>query len=195
MEKENLDYLSKIQKVVLMLLYLDKSPIKGKTWFQKEIFLISKLDKAVEEELDFEPNNYGPHSYEADEALDSLESEGLIEVIGNNEIKITNSGEDAASYLKESFKQSELDFYKDIKLLLNDMSRMELLAYIYQTNKEMTTESLELKNVKNKLVDYSVSLYRKKKVSLAKASEIAELDLSDFIKELNKKGISVETGM
>ena len=195
MDKEYLDVLSRIQKVVLMLLYLDSSPIKGKTWYQKEIFLISKLDKGVKEELEFEPHNYGPHSYEADDALENLEDEGLVEVVGNNEIRITEQGEEAAQYLKNSFNQSELDFYKEIKLLLNDLSRMELLAYVYQTNKDMTTESVELENVKNRLVDYSISLYKKKKLSLAKASEIAEIKLEDFIKELKKRDISIETGI
>ena len=195
MDKEYLDYLSKIQKVVLMLLYLDKSPIKGKTWYQKEIFLISKLDKQMKEELEFEPHNYGPHSYDADDALENLEEEGLVEVIGNNEIKITESGEEAAKYLKNSFSQSDLDFYKEIKLFLNDLSRMELLAYIYQTNKDMTTESVELENVKRKLVDYSISLYKKKKLSLVKAAEISELKLENFIEELKKRNISIETGI
>jgi predicted HTH domain antitoxin len=195
MDKEYLDYLSRIQKVVLMLLYLDASPIRGKTWYQKEIFLISKLDKEMGEELEFEPHNYGPHSYEADDALENLKDENLIEVIDNNEIKITKSGEEAAKYLKNSFKQSELDFYKEIKLLLNDLSRMELLTYIYQTNKDMTTESVELNNVRNRLVYYSISLYKKKKLSLAKAAEISELKLDDFIKELKKRKISIETGI
>lgn len=195
MEQGYLDYLSKIQKVALMLLYLDKSPIRGKTWYQKEIFLISKLDREVKEELEFEPNNYGPHSYEADDALENLEDEGLVEVVGNNEIKITSSGEKAAEYLKKKFKQSELDFYREIKLLLNDLPKMELLAYIYQTNKDMTTESVELENVKSRLVDYATSLYKKKKLSLAKSAEIAELNLEDFIKELKKRNIFIETGI
>ena len=195
MDKEYLNYLSRIQKVALMLLYLDKSPIQGKTWYQKEIFLISKLDKELKEELEFEPNNYGPNSYEAEDALESLEDEGLVEVIGNNEIKITGSGEEAAKYLKDSFNQSDLDFYKEIKLLLNDLSRMELLTYIYQTNKDMTTESVELENVKKRLVYYSISLYIKKKLSLAKAAEISELKLEDFINELKKRNISIETGI
>ncbi len=195
MNKEYLNYLSRIQKVVLMLLFLDKVPIKGKTWYQKEIFLISKLDKELKEELEFEPNNYGPNSYEAEDALENLEDEGLVEVIGNNEIRITESGEEAANYLKNSFNQSELDFYKEIKSLLNDLPRMELLTYIYQTNKDMTTESVELENVKNKLVNYSISLYKKKKLSLAKAAEISELKLEDFINELKKRNISIETGI
>ncbi len=195
MENKYLDYLSKIQKVVLMLLYLDKSPIKGKTWYQKEIFLISKLDKEIKDELEFEPNNYGPHSYEADDALENLEDEGLVEVIGDNEINITSSGKKAAEYLKRGFSQYELDFYKEIKLLLNDLPRMELFAYIYQTNKDMTTESVELTNLKNRLVHYAISLYKKKKLSLAKAAEIAELNLEDFINELKERAIFIETGI
>ncbi len=195
MDKEYLDYLSRIQKVVLMLLYLDRSPIKGKTWYQKEIFLISKLDKGVKEELEFEPHNYGPHSYEAEEALENLEDEELVEVVGGNEIRLTESGKEAAEYLKKSFKQSELDFYKEIKLLLNDLSRMELLAYIYQTNKNMTIDSVELENVKRKLVDYAISLYKKKKLSLVKAAEISELKLDDFVNELKRRNIAIETGI
>ncbi len=195
MNKDYLDHLSRIQKVTLMLLSLDRAPIKGKTWYQKEIFLISKLDKEIEEELEFDPNNYGPHSEEAEEALENLEDEGLVEIIGNNEIRITGNGKDASEYIKNSFNKEELEFYKEIKSLLNDLSRMELLAYIYQNNKEMTTESVELNNVKSKIVDYAIALYKKKKLSLAKSAEIAELSLEDFIKKLKGKKIPIETGI
>ncbi len=195
MENEDLRNLSRLQKIILMLLFVDGAPIKGKTWYQKEIFLISKLDEEVSEELEFEPHNYGPHSYEAEEALISLEGEGLIEILGESEIRLTEEGSSAASFLKNEFSSSDLEFYKEIKDFLNDLSRMELLAYIYQTNKDMTTQSVELNNVKGKILDYSISLFKKGKVSLAKAAELAEIKLEKFLQELKKRGIKVSTGI
>lgn len=195
MDEKYIEYLSRIQKVVLMLLYVDGTPIRGKTWYQKEIFLISKLDEEMKEEIEFEPNNYGPHSYEADEALENLEDEGLIDILGESEIRLTDEGNEAASILKNKFSEKELEFYKEIKSFLNDLSRMELLAYIYQTNKDMTTQSVELQNVKSKLLEYSLSLYKKGKLSLAKSAEIAEVSIENFIKELRKRGIKVSTGI
>ncbi|MDP2926452.1 MAG: UPF0175 family protein [Nanoarchaeota archaeon] len=195
MDEKYIEYLSRIQKVVLMLLYVDGTPIRGKTWYQKEIFLISKLDEEMKEEIEFEPNNYGPHSYEADEALENLEDEGLIDILGESEIRLTDEGNEAASILKNKFSEKELEFYKEIKSFLNDLSRMELLAYIYQTNKDMTTQSVELQNVKSKLLEYSLSLYKKGKLSLAKSAEIAEVSIENFIKELKKRGIKVSTGI
>lgn len=195
MNKEYLNSLSRIQKVALMLLNVDGSPIKGKNWYQKEIFLISKLDKEVKDEIEFKPHNYGPHSYEAEEALENLEDEGLVNVIGDSEIELTEEGKSAAEYLKSKFTPKELEFYREIKTFLNDLTRMELLAYVYQTNKDMTTNSVELNNVKNKLLEYAISLYKKGKLSPAKAAEIAEISLETFVRELKKRGIKIDTGI
>ncbi|MBR9679086.1 MAG: hypothetical protein GON13_02355, partial [Nanoarchaeota archaeon] len=68
-------------------------------------------------------------------------------------------------------------------------------AYIYQTNKDMTTGSVELENVKKRCLEYAVSLYKKEKLSLAKAAEIAELNLEQFISELKKRNIKIETDL
>lgn len=195
MNNEDKEYLSRIQKVILMLLFVDGVPLKGKTWFQKEIFLISKLDEQIREEIEFEPHNYGPHSYEAEESLESLEEEGLVDIIGNSEIKLTDKGKDISNLLRHEFPDKIMDFYKEIKNFLNDLSKMELLAFIYQTNKEMTTQSVELDNVRSRLIEYAISLYRKEKLSLVKAAEIAELQIKEFISELKERGIRINTGI
>jgi predicted HTH domain antitoxin len=195
MDESYIQYLSRIQKVILMLLFVDGTPIKGKTWFQKEVFLISKLDEQIQEEIEFKPHNYGPHSYEAEDALENLEEESLIEIIGNSEIRLTSEGEKVAKLLKKEFSNKNLNFYKEIKDFLNDLSKMELLAFIYQTNKDMTTQSVELENVKRRLLEYSISLYKKEKLSLVKSSEISGLKIEEFIKELNKRGVKISTGI
>lgn len=194
MDKTLIDTLSRTQKITLLLLDIDDSPIRGKTWYQKEIFLISKLDEKIHEEIDFEPHHYGPHSYEAQDMLEDLESEGLIEIF-DNEIGINEKGKELAKEIKKEFNQKELKFYKDIKWFLNDLSRMELLAYIYQTNKEMTTQSVELENVKSKITEYAVALYRKNKLSFAKSAEIAGVSASRFMAILKERGLKVETGV
>lgn len=193
MDKEILEFLSRAQKITLMILYVDGNPIRGKVWYQKEIYLISKLDNQLKDQVEFEPHHYGPHSYEVQDALENLESDGLVDV--NEEIKLTAKGKEAAEYIKREFKAEELEFYLDIKRFLNNLSRMELLAYIYQTNKDMTTQSVELQNVKSKLLDYVISLYEKDKLSVAKAAEIAEMPLDKFVAEIKKRGLKIKTGL
>ncbi len=189
-----LDLLSKTEKVTLALLGLDDKPIKGKVWFQKELFLISKLDSEIQDEIEFEPHHYGPYSYDADYKLQNLESEDLIEIIGN-EIYLTKKSEVLIALIIKSMPKEELEFLKRIKNSLNDLSMMELLAFIYQTNKDMTTQSVQLQSVLKNKVTYAISLFRKNKVSLGKASEIAEMSPKQFLQDLKKKGIQVETGV
>jgi predicted HTH domain antitoxin len=194
MDKTLLDTLSRTQKITLLLLEIDSIPIKGKVWFQKEIFLISKLDKKINEEIEFEPHHYGPHSYEAQDMLEDLEAEGLIEIF-DNEISITKEGKELAGEIKKEFKSQELEFYKDIKDFLNDLTRMELLSYIYSTNKDMTTQSVELENVKKRIIEYAIALFKKKKLSFVKAAKIAGIPVSRFVSILKERGLEIETGV
>lgn len=189
-----IDLLSKTEKIILALLGLDDKLIKGKVWFQKELFLVSKLDSEIQDELEFEPHHYGPHSYDAEYKLEDLEAENLVEFIGN-EIYLTKKGEFLVKKILSMIPKEELDFLKNVKESLNDLSMMELLAFIYQTNKDMTTQSVQLTNVLKNKVQYAIVLFRKDKVSLGKASEIAEMNPREFLQLLKKKGIVVKTGV
>ncbi|MFW6312149.1 MAG: UPF0175 family protein, partial [Nanoarchaeota archaeon] len=166
-------------------------PIKGKTWLQKELFLISKIDNSLSKELDFKPHHYGPHSYNAQYDLEDLETEGLIIVI-DGEIHLTDEGYHLFDEIKKTFNEDILNLTSETKKFLNDLSMNELLSYIYQNNKDMTIESVVVNRLKKNLIEYAVNLYKKKKISLSSAAKISDLSVEQFVEKLKQKNIKIE---
>src|SRR3989344_2690643 len=76
---ELMEDMSELQKyIVLLLSSNNKESIKGNTWFQKELFLIAKNIKEVEEEASFISDFYGPFSENAKEQLAELELDDVV---------------------------------------------------------------------------------------------------------------------
>lgn len=192
--KVNLEQLSPIQALILLLLDSDDArPVKGKTWLQKEMFLILKnTKKEIAEEAQFEPHHYGPYSEVIESELVNMKLLGLVEE--DKQIKITMKGREVARELERYVRKEFLEIIEDVKKELNDLSEDELLAYIYFTFPEMTTESRALERIMKKRKNLAVSLYRKGKVSLSKAAKIAGMSLSEFIEVLRKRNIGVPLG-
>ena len=76
---EDINKLSITEKYILMLLYAAGGKVKGKLWFQKEMFELSKAFKDLADELDFNAYSYGPFSEALDEYRDMLENSGLVD--------------------------------------------------------------------------------------------------------------------
>lgn len=189
----DINSLSPLQALILLLLDANRGePIKGKTWLQKEMFLLvhnTGKDKIIQG-AQFESHHYGPYSETIDAELDTLRMIGLIEI--DRSIRLKPEGKKLASRLREVVSNEFLELVKEIKNNLNDLSEDELLAYIYFTFPKMTTESRVLERIKNKRKRLAISLYKKGKVSLSKAAQIAGMSVSDFIELLKKRRIPVE---
>ena len=187
--------LSPLQALILLLLDANKGePVKGKVWLQKEMFLLvhnTGKDEMIQG-AQFEPHHYGPYSETIDAELDILRMMGLIEI--NRRISLKPMGRRLASKLRKIVSPEFLELVEEIKGNLNDLSEDELLAYIYFTFPNMTTESRVLERIKRKREGLAVSLYRKGKVSLSKAAQIAGMSVRDFIELLRKRRIPVELG-
>lgn len=187
--------LSPLQALILLLLDANKGePVKGKVWLQKEMFLLvhnTGKDEIIQG-AQFEPHHYGPYSETIDAELDILRMMGLIEI--NRRISLKPMGRRLASKLRKIVSPEFLELVEEIKGNLNDLSEDELLAYIYFTFPNMTTESRVLERIKRKREGLAVSLYRKGKVSLSKAAQIAGMSVRDFIELLRKRRIPVELG-
>jgi len=187
--------LSPLQALILLLLDANKGePVKGKVWLQKEMFLLvhnTGKDEIIQG-AQFEPHHYGPYSETIDAELDILRMMGLIEI--NRRISLNPMGRRLASKLRKIVSPEFLELVEEIKGNLNDLSEDELLAYIYFTFPNMTTESRVLERIKRKREGLAVSLYRKGKVSLSKAAQIAGMSVRDFIELLRKRRIPVELG-
>jgi len=187
--------LSPLQALILLLLDANKGePVKGKVWLQKEMFLLvhnTGKDEIIQG-AQFEPHHYGPYSETIDAELDILRMMGLIEI--NRRISLNPMGRRLASKLRKIVSPEFLELVEEIKGNLNDLSEDELLAYIYFAFPNMTTESRVLERIKRKREGLAVSLYRKGKVSLSKAAQIAGMSVRDFIELLRKRRIPVELG-
>jgi len=138
----------------------------------------------------FEPHHYGPYSETIDAELDALRMMGLVEI--NKSITLKPEGKRLASKLRKIVSDEFLNIVEDIKNTLNDLSENELLAYVYFTFPDMTSESQVLDRIKSKRERLAISLYRKGKVSLSKAAHIAGMSVGNFIGLLRRHKIPVE---
>lgn len=174
--------------LILLLGSRNYEPVKGKTWLQKEMFLIAK-NTPLKEEVYFEPHLYGPYSETVDSELENLEILGLV--AENGEIELTERGKEVYANLLKITSAEKLELIEEIKEGLNDMSEDELLAYIYFNFPETTKEAVRFENIKKKRAKLAMRLYEKEKVSLGKASEIAGMDIKNFMDYLRDKGLRV----
>jgi uncharacterized protein YwgA len=184
------NYLTLTQKYALLLLSANTSqPITGKLWFQKELFLVSQNITRLEDETEFEGDLMGPYSEIADADLEQLKIEGLVDM--NGKIGLTAKGQEVANRLKLKTSKETAEIISEMKAFLNDLSQDELLGFIYFSYPNMTLESIKFDRIKAKRGEIAISLYRKKKVSLGKAAQIAGLSQEDFIKKAQANRVTV----
>ncbi|HOW29597.1 MAG TPA: UPF0175 family protein [archaeon] len=176
--------LSELQKYIILLLASNNNvPIRGDVWFQKELFLIAKNLKNIDEEASFCSDMYGPYSENADNQLEELELDDVIKKDGSK-IAITNYGKEIAKKIESNIAKPILNMISDFKILLNDLDNEEVLAIIYFTFPDYTDESLVIANIKKDRKEIAIRLYKKDKISLQKASEIAGIPLDKFIRSI-----------
>lgn len=181
-----------IKKYALLLLHaISNEPIKGKTRFMKELFLIGKNIAELEAKTDFESDNYGPNSIYVSNALDDLEVLNLINKI-NDVYVLSDLGKDIANMVIKDIAKNKIEVIDEMKELCNDLSTDELLALVYYTYPEITDESLVKARIEDKREDLALSLLKKGKISIGKASEIAGLSMSTFYNLLKTKKIKIK---
>ncbi|MFH1972664.1 MAG: UPF0175 family protein [archaeon] len=183
-EDQILENMSELQKYIVLLLKANnRELIKGNTWFQKELFLISKNIPSVAEEASFEADMYGPFSETAEEELEELGMDDVVLKSGNK-VFLSSLGDKIAAKIKSNISKEEFEMISEFKTLLNDLNPEEVLTLIYFTFPNMTQESLVLDNIKKHRKKIAIELYKKGKISLQRASEIADLPLEIFVEEI-----------
>lgn len=127
-------------RIPLNLLKDNGGSIKGKTRFQKMIFLAEK-EEGLREAFEFEKYNYGPYSFELSDKLSSLENLGFLEIEkkefpsadsfeGKEFIySLTDKGEEAVGDLDDSDSKA-LQKVAD-KWNSSESSLQELIDYVY----------------------------------------------------------------
>jgi predicted HTH domain antitoxin len=135
----------------------------------------------MEPTADFIAHIYGPYSEPAEISLAGLVSINLIEKRPSN-FHLTEFGKEVSKEVVKRIPDYKLEAIKDFKLLLNDMTKNELLVFTYFSFPKKTTESGIFNEVKRKRIPASISLYKKGKISLEKAAFLSGLPISKFVK-------------
>ena len=190
-KKKMIADLSSIQKYILVLLSSNNyESIKGNLWLQKELFMLSQTYDDLKNESEFEAYFLGPHSEVVEEEFDDMLQAGLVDR-EESKIKLTPRGKEIGVYLCQKINNENQKFISDLKEFLNDLSQDELLGFIYFSYPEMRKESIKFENIKQKRNTIALSLYRKGKISVGKAAEIAGMTIETFIRFLKQRNIEV----
>ncbi|MFC6825660.1 hypothetical protein [Halopelagius fulvigenes] len=174
------DDLDQVDKLYLLLLHANGGDaVPGDLWIQKELFLVAKNMPKLEEALEFEAYLRGPFSETVEGIHDKLEVYGLVQRTRLG-VALTPKGEDLVEDVYAEIPDRIRYLVEDIKDFANDLSRDELLVYVYYTYPEMTKNSMEKEGLEGKRKQVARHLYERGKVSLEKASELAGVPMSEF---------------
>lgn len=170
-------------KLILLLLHSQSdAPLPGRTHLQKEAFVISHALPGLSQDLGFEPHLMGPYSSALADEAEQLELSELVVEDGGS-LRITERGRSLASSLERETGRTVLAKIAELKALMNDMTRDELLAFVYfgLADEPLEPESEEYTRVSALRQRLARSLLRKGKVSMSRAAEIAGVPLERFL--------------
>jgi len=147
-----IENLSTTQLAILSLLKaknrknIEYAPIPGVTHVVKELFALknTKLGNELLDELNFEPDNFGPFDETVSAALEDLNAIGLIRVdtIGSSrQIQLTQKGRELSDTIWDVLDDDVKGLVSYIKINFNNLSTEGLLNKIYALYPEMTVNS------------------------------------------------------
>jgi hypothetical protein len=176
---------------ILLLGAIEFEPVKGKLWYQKEMFFVSRDIEPLKDTLDFEPYFIGPHSKRLDEVLKQLDFYHVIRY-DKNKIQLTDFGREIFEEIKNKRPKDELNFLSEIKKLLNDLTNDELLLFVYSSiDPSFITESVEYKRIMQNKEDIAICLYKKGKITLAKSAELAKIPIENMMRMLKTRSVNI----
>ena len=180
-----------ISKQYMLLLFnaLNEKPIKNKTNIMKMLYFISLNVPSLEREFNFEADNYGPSSDVVERNLESLNQENFLKE-NKKGFQLNKLGKE---YLKSrNFDDINHELIEDMKELFDGLTSDEVCALTYFTFPETTSESIILEKIIKNREKLALKLYKKNKISVEKASEIAGIPLIDMYKLLSDKNMKYE---
>ncbi|MFA4825132.1 MAG: hypothetical protein WC593_08230 [Methanoregula sp.] len=173
--------LNDLNLVILQLLHAgNNAPLKGEVAFQKEMFLIADYIEKIGELAKFIPHTFGPYSEAAENGMRNLKSRGLVEE-KYHEYYLTPHGVAALSKAKSAFTAEQIEVIQDYKEFLNDLSRDEILLFVYVSYPDFIEKSAVYERVIRKRIPTAISLYKKEKASLEKAAFLAGIPVEKFL--------------
>jgi len=191
-----IDQLDTVERYLLLLLYapdhtdIFARPVRGRTWLQKEMFLLSKLTGELEEKTEYDPNIMGSYSQIVDEVEDQFYISEYEERVGDT-MKLSLEGKKLAEEVWLRADDREKRIVAGVKTLLNDMTQLELLGFIYTEYPETAVNSEKKTEVEAKRLEIAISLFQKGKVPLDKAAQVAKQSTDVFLQVLKKRGVDI----
>jgi predicted HTH domain antitoxin len=186
--------LEPIEKYFLLLLYATDStqkfaqPIRGKTWLQKQMFLLSKIVPSLADETDYNAYIMGSYSGAVEEIEDQFHISGFTERTADS-IRLSLDGKKLAEEAWNSSSQVDRDIVKNVKTLLNDLPYYELLALVYNEFPDSAINSEKRDEVNKNRVALAIGLLRKGKVPTEVAAAIAGKSTHEFLNMLKAKHV------
>jgi predicted HTH domain antitoxin len=178
-----------LEKIILVLLYLSRNNQKiDKLKLTKMIFLISYDIKELREELDFKIYKTEIYDQNINDILDGLKQDGFIK-IKNKYIVLTEKGIEEAEKIFKEFSKKEIDILEEVLDLFDGTTNNEILAVFYFKVPGFSKLSGPLPKIIKNRKKLAISLYRKGKISIGAASEIAGMNIKDFMEMLKKKNL------
>jgi predicted HTH domain antitoxin len=189
-----IENLTATQKLLILLLGVKNSePIINHLRLQKVFFysllLMAKNQKEKEELLEesgFYPHKAGPYSETLEEDIEQLSLANIVEykptIKRAENIKLTEKGKEVFDFLITQTPEELIKILEESKDFLNDknISDEEVLAIIYELEKEYTSKSSLIELIKRNKIKYAISLYKKGKISIERAAEIAGMSVLEF---------------
>ena len=184
-----------IESILFLLLYSEgpqgrrAESLPSNLFLQKEAFVLSKKIQTLEAE--YEPFRLGPFSETLDDVLEQLRASRFV--APDDPIHLTQDGLVLARDLWEKASDDLKKLVTDTKKLFNNMTKDELLSYIYSSYPEWTENSDIREQVEKKRIDAAVSLFSKEKVSLGRAAAIAGLTVLMFTSVLQERRVPIHS--
>ena len=180
-----------ISKQYILLLFnaLNEKPIKNMINIMKMLYFISLNVPSLENEFNFEADNYGPSSDVVERNLESLNQENFL-IESKKGFQLNKLGKE---YLNSrNFDDVDNDLIEDMKELFDGLTSDEVCALTYFTFPDTTSESLILDRIIENRQKLALNLYKKNKISVEKASEIAGIPVIEMYELLSENNIKIE---
>ncbi|MCS7369465.1 MAG: UPF0175 family protein [archaeon GBS-70-058] len=180
--------ISTVEKYILALIYAAGGRVKGKLWFEKEMFELSKAFNELADELEFSAYSFGPFSEALDDYMDMLVNSGLI-VFEDSNLKLTDKGLKWAETIWSSLSKREKEVTKAIVEFMEELEYDELLLYTYVTHPEMAEKSSVKESILRRREEIALKMLEKEKISLSLAAKLANIPETELIEKAVKRGI------
>ena len=186
---EVIDRLVDSERFFFLLLYAPAcgrtaEPIRGKTWLQKEMYVISRNVPPLRKEMAYDNFRYGSFSETLEEMKDQYQISKYVDSSGGM-ISLTQKGEKLASEIWQVIGNETKKLIQDIKEEFNDMTEDELLLFMYVTYPDTAENSDVKERILKDRIPLSISLLKKGKVSLQKAAELGGITVDEFCAKQN----------